>query len=185
MPDLVAAATRELATLIPRLDAALLRDHTGEHSKGHTDVVPFNPDVLAAIELVRRDIPAVTEHACWVVQERWTPRDVPRCLLALPRLASRMHTMALAAELDSLRGDARRWLVEVKLALGLRTRDVPVGAVCPACGDGWLFAAGQEAFLRGARVEWVSAGRIFCTACTAVWGIAEWPHLGRVLAAAT
>lgn len=196
--------TRELAALWPALAAALARDTAAlEMPGGHTwaAATVVNADVLAAMITLSRDIPAVTAWACDQTGEPPQRRDLPGCLRALPRLASRLHDLDLVAAEKHVTGRARDWLRLTKRALGLRKPDIPLrdpdGRLCQCP---WaesrpdnhqdasvLIVAGDEGFLRagpdGFQVEWVLLGQIYCPAkeCGASWGPMQWRLLERML----
>lgn len=188
MANAVTAAAAELAVLFPHLASALTRDNTIEGHRGVTPGSIVNADVLHAMIVLKREVPSACQRACVLISEPWKSRPLDRCLVVLPRLHGRMRDLGLADAQRQLELAASHWVRVTKLALGLRNPDIPVGAACPACDQGDLYAAGQEGFLRkrdGAYVvEWISGGRIYCSHCAAGWTPAEWPHLGRVLAEA-
>jgi hypothetical protein len=185
-----AISTAELAALLPCLAGALRRDNTTMgRSRSVVPGVPVNSDVLHAMVTLHREVPDVTMAAAELAGEPWQRRTIAACLTAIPRLGARLHDLAMVdAERDLERG-VYRWTRVTKLALGLRTPDIPIGAPCPHCGhDGpGLMAVGSEGFMRrtghGLAVEWEHAGRVVCRECGAAWGVAEWPLLGRVLEA--
>jgi len=174
--------------LLPHLAGALSRDNTAaSRARSVTPGIPVNPEVLHAMVVLHREVPAVTMAACEATGEPWQPRPIPVCLTALPRLAQRLHDTGHPGDAMAVEGALRRWVRVTKQALGLRTPDLAIGAVCPVCGEGDLMAAGSEGFLRrtghGATVEWEHPGRVYCGVCVASWGVGEWPHLGRLLEA--
>jgi hypothetical protein len=191
-------ACAELAELCPVLPAALARDTgiDGGLPAAWGAVAVVNADVLAAIIMVEEDVPAAVRGACYAISEPWRHRDLQGCLRQIPRLASRMHDLGLAPDEKAIAWQAGGWLRVVKRALGLRRPDIDIGYDCPhaeTCPevhhDGCaLLAAGDEGFLRhapdGLRVEWVHTPRIYCQGCDASWTLEQWPHLGRLLAAA-
>jgi hypothetical protein len=182
----VTTITTELAALLPCLAGALRRDTVLASRGGSTSASLVNADVLHAMEVLHRDIPAVTRVACEAAGEPWQPRTVPACLIAIPRLESRLRAVERRAEAFQLEDAVHGWVRVTKQALGLRTPDIPLGETCPECHQGGLIAAGQEGFLRktpghGITVEWETAGRIYCTWCGYAWPMAQWPFLGRRL----
>src|SRR6266568_2986011 len=191
----------ELAVLWPALAAALERDTAADGTVpggalGSAAVV--NTDVLAAMILLSRDVPAVTRAACEAAGEPWQPRPVQTCLRALPRLAERLGHLGMAGAAQTLEGAVWDWLRVTKRALGLRRPDIPVGFACPWAASApedhaegrMLLCAGDEGFLRpgpgGMAVEWVTSGQIYCPAraCGASWPQGQWRLLGRMLGAA-
>lgn len=183
----IAELAAELASLYERLPEAIEKDNTGEGGiKAIAAGVPVNAEVLHAIVTLHREIPAATMAAAERVGEPWQHREIPECLIAIPRFAARMHDLAMAKDERFIEDAVRYWLRTVKLALNLRTRDMPIGAACPRCGEGKLFAAGSEAFARQKRdevtIEWEHAGLIFCSfSCSPPWPESEWTFLGRQL----
>ena len=177
----------ELATLIPRLAEALPRDNTTAGRSGNpAGSVPYNPDVMHAIETLTRHIPETTEWACNTIHQPWQPRPPLTCLVAIPRLGERMHNLGLATEEARLEHDAHWWLRTVKLALIIRLPDFPVpgGWCCPLHDEPMpLMVVGAERFLRpdGMPGELTHPGLIRCGLCGESWPYALWPHLGRML----
>lgn len=198
MPPDIDGTIAELAALWPALAAALERDTArGETTPGTIwgAITVVNPDVLAAILTLDQDVPAAVRWACDDISERWRPRPLNGCLHQVPRLAARMHALGHISAEQDLTWQAGGWLRMVKRALGLRRPDITIGFACPYAqarpqdhdAAPLLYAAGAEGFLRpdrdGLRVEWVTSGLIYCAgpACTAEWGPAQWPLLGRLL----
>jgi len=196
--DLVRDNCAELAELCPVLPAALARDTGGggELPVAWGAIAVVNADVLAAIIMVEEDVPAAVRDACQAISEPWRHRDLQGCLRQIPRLHGRLHDLGMVSEEKTIAWQAGRWLRTVKRALGLRRPDIGIGYDCPSA-DGYpelhqggcaLLAAGDEGFLRhapdGLRVEWVHTPRIYCLGCDASWTLEQWPHLGRLLAAA-
>jgi hypothetical protein len=185
-----AAACAELATLTPMLPPALRRDTIGggRYGRLETSLSLVNTDVLSVMILLRAEIPAATMTASRYVGEQWIPRALPACLIALPRLAARMQALNLVTRVTQLDTLTRGWVRQTKAALGLRTPDLALGAVCPECQyndppHGQLYMAGSEGFIRpGPTVEWVTSGRVYCRQCGAYWVRGEWELLIRVLA---
>jgi hypothetical protein len=192
---MIADTAAELADLWPALAAALERDTVTDTGTTHSwaAAVVVNADVLAAMLTIDQEIPQAARLACEAVGEPWQHRDLDACLLALPRLADRLHNLGMLAGERHLCAQCAGWLRLVKRALGLRRPDVPVGYACPRTdtfpedhADGCaLIWAGDEGFLRqfqgGLRVEWVLQDRIYCAGCGAAWGYREWHHLGMLL----
>ena len=184
----LAARAGELAALLPALAAALQRDSAPGGSRGVLSAGGVvNPDVLHALEVLHREIPRAAQAACEATGEPWHHRPLGTCLIALPRLHGRLTTLSLPGEARRLESAAGRWLRTVKLALGLRTADVPIGFDCPLHEEPWpLVMLGSEAFVRedGTGVTWLHDGRIWCQACDQTWPVWQWRHLGRLLATA-
>jgi hypothetical protein len=189
-----AAACAELAQLTPMLAPALRRDTTGSGRYGRLEptLTLFNTDVLAVRIMLLHHVPATAMRACQLVNEPWPTagRTYGACLTALPRLAARMQAIGLAARVTQLDTITRGWVRQTKLALGLRTPDLPLDATCPECqlGDpphGQLLMAGSEAFINtgtsGPPLNWVTSGRVYCPQCSAYWVRGEWELLIRVL----
>jgi hypothetical protein len=185
----VTAITSELAGLIVHLSEALHRDNTTEgRLAGILAGLPVNGDVLHAMVTLHREVPVTTRRAGELAGEPWQMRDLGGCLLALGRFIDRIYQIGPPGDAMALEDQVHWWVRVTKIALGLRTPDIPLPrCVCPVCTHGRLFAAGSEGFLRenshGVTVEWEQAGRVYCTACTAVWSIGQWPLLGRMLEA--
>lgn len=181
--DLVQACT-DLAEHITQLPAALTRDNTPGNARSILSAgAVYNPDVLNAIEVCHREIPATRAEACRLLGEPCPPRPVTTCLRALPRLASRLHDLAQIAAERRIEADIARWTRTVKFALGLRTRDTPIGWDCPHHDEPCQLAAvGAEGFIRDdGTVHWEHAATIWCSLCGASWPEMQWNHLGRIL----
>ena len=193
----LAETCAELASLWPALATALARDSGGDGGTSHTwaAVTVVNADVLTAMLTLGREIPETIRYACEAIGEPWQHRDLAGCLRQVPRLAGRMHDLGLIANEKTLTRLAGEWLRTVKRALGLRRPDLAIGYDCPYAASipeqhtagRMLLAAGDEGFLRprpdGLQVEWVHSPVIYCQGCSASWGLAQWPHLGRMLEA--
>lgn len=183
----LAARTAELAALLPALAAALQRDSAPGSSRGVLSCGGVvNPDVLHAIIMVRAEVPAACARACALTGEPWHRRPLGTCLRALPRFAGRLEAIGMPGAANRLDADAARWLRIAKLALGLRTPDVPIGFGCPLHDDpSPLVMLGSEGFVRGdGTVAWAHDGRIWCRQCDETWPVWQWRHLGRMLASA-
>jgi hypothetical protein len=191
-----AAACAELAQLTPMLAPALRRDTTGSGRRGGLEgsLSLFNADVFAAGFTLSRQVPAVTMRASELVAEPWpaSGRSFGACLIALPRFASRMTVLGLAVPVRQLDNITRSWVRMVKAALGLRTPDLALGAICPECllsdpPHGLLYMAGSEAFINtsptGPPLTWVTSGRVYCRQCDAGWAESEWGLLERMIRA--
>ena len=180
--------TAELAALLPRLPGAIERDNTGlSRSAAVSAGLPVNPDVLHAIILLHREIPLAAMRAAALAGEPWHPRPVKTCLRAIDRFTARLYDLGQPLDALGIEDDVRRWTRVTKLALGLRTPDIPIGALCPVCAGAGLLAAGSEGFVRrnghAVVVEWEHAGRVYCPAGGESWAMGEWPLLGRLLEA--
>jgi hypothetical protein len=177
-------ACADLAALMAALPAALIRDNTP--SDGRTVLSAggvVNPDVLHAMLTLAAEIPATRAAACDLTGEPCPRRPLATCLRALPRLASRLHDLAQIAAEKRVEADISHWTRLVKLALGLRTRDTPIGWDCPLHDDpSPLVSVGSEGFIRDdSTVYWQHAGEIWCAHCGATWPEMQWGHLGRIL----
>jgi hypothetical protein len=118
----------ELAALIPALIPALSRDSLP--SDGRTALsagTVVNPDVLHAMIILADEIPAACAAACEVTGEPWQHRPSAICLRAIPRLHHRLTALGMPAAASDLETGMHHWTRMVKLALGLRTPDIPVG----------------------------------------------------------
>jgi hypothetical protein len=177
-------ACADLADLLPALIPALSRDNTpGDARTILSAGGVVNTDVLHAMLTLSREIPATRAQACQLTGEPCPPRPVATCLRALPRLASRLHDLAQIAAEKRVGQDVERWTRLVKLALGLRTRDLPIGWNCPLHPEpAPLVSVGAEGFIRpDGTVHWQHAATIWCHLCGATWPEMQWPHLGRIL----
>jgi hypothetical protein len=191
----IADTVAELAGLWHALAAALARDTAtpdGPAPRQWSAAAVVNPDVLTAIMVLDRELPAAVHAACQDIGERWRPRDTDGCLLQLPRLAGRMRDLGHVAAEQHLTWQAAGWLRMVKRALGLRKPDVPLGHACPRAGTypechphaSELIWAAPEGFLNpdgdgGLQVEWVGTERVYCASeeCGAWWPHTQWTHL--------
>jgi hypothetical protein len=132
MSDDLGHACAELAALIPALVPALSRDSI--HSDGRTSLSAgsaVNPDVLHAMIILAAEIPAACAAACEVTGEPWQPHPSAICLRAIPRLHHRLTALGMAVAASDPETGVHHWTRLVKLALGLRTPDLPVGSDCP------------------------------------------------------
>jgi hypothetical protein len=128
MSDDLRHACAELAALIPALIPALSRDSVP--SEGRTALSAggaVNPDVLHAMISLAAEIPAACAAACEVTSEPWQHRPSAICLRAIPRLHHRLTALGKPAAARDLETGVHHWTRMVKLALGLRTPDIPVG----------------------------------------------------------
>jgi hypothetical protein len=177
-------ACADLAHLIPALIPALTRDNT----PGNTRTIlsaggVVNTDVLHAMLTLRDEIPRIRAEACDILSEPYPPRPVLTCLRALPRLASRLHDLGHISREKQIEHAVSRWIALTKLALGLRTRNQPIGWNCPLHAEPCeLVSLGSEGFLRDDQsVHWEHAATILCQLCGATWPEMQWNHLGRIL----
>jgi hypothetical protein len=128
MSDDLGQACDELAALIPALIPALSRD--SNPSDGRTALAAggaVNPAVLHAMIILAAEIPAACAAACEVTSEPWQHRPSAICLRAIPRLHHRLTALGMPAAARDLETGVHHWTQMVKLALGLRTPDIPVG----------------------------------------------------------
>ena len=128
MSDDLRHACAELAALIPALIPALSRDSIPPDGRtGLSAGRAVNPDVLHAMINLAAEIPAACAAACEVTGEPWQPRPSAICLRAIPRLHHRLTALGMPAAACDLETDIHHWTRMVKLALGLRTPDLPAG----------------------------------------------------------
>jgi hypothetical protein len=183
-PD-IADRADELAGLIPALVPALTRDNAppgGRAVLSAGGVV--NADVLHAMIMLRAEVPACCATACAVTGEPWRPRPVGTCLRALPRFHDRLLALGEPSRARRIESALERWMRAVKLALGLRIPDTPIGFGCPLHEEpSPLVMLGSEGFMTGATVTWQHDGRIWCRACGESWPVWQWRHLGRLISA--
>jgi len=128
MSDGLGPACAELAALLPALIPALSRDSVP--SGGRTALSAgkaVNPDVLHAMVILAAEIPAACAAACQVTGEPWQPHPSAICLHAIPRLHHQLAALGMPAAASDLETGVHHWTRMVKLALGLRTPDIPVG----------------------------------------------------------
>ena len=86
-----------------------------------------NPDVLHAMTVLAAEIPAACAAACEVAGEPWQHHPSAICLRAIPRLHHRLTALGMPAAATDLETGMHHWTRLVKLALGLRTPDIPAG----------------------------------------------------------
>jgi hypothetical protein len=136
--------------------------------------------------MLRAEIPAAAQAACEATGEPWRHRPMGTCLIALPRLHGRLLAISQPGEARRVESAVERWMRAVKLALGLRVPDTPIGYDCPLHEEpSPLVMIGSEGFLRpGNTVSWQHDGRIWCRACGEQWQVGQWPLLGRMLSTA-
>ena len=128
MSDDLGHACAELAALIPALIPALSHDSLPpDRRTGLSAGTAVNPDVLHAMIILAAEIPAACAAACEVTGEPWQPRPPAICLRAIPRLHHRLTALGMPAAASDLETGMHHWTRMVKLALGLRTPDIPVG----------------------------------------------------------
>ena len=77
------------------------------------------------------EIPAACAAACEVAGEPWQHHPSAICLRAIPRLHHRLTALGMPAAASDLETGMHHWTRLVKLALGLRTPDIPAGRDCP------------------------------------------------------
>ena len=132
MSDDLGHACAELAALIPALVPALSRDSIPPGGRaGLSAGSAVNPDVLHAMTVLAAEIPAACAAACQVTGEPWQHRPSAICLRAIPRLHHRLTALGMPAAATDLETGVHHWTRMVKLALGPRTPDLPVGRDCP------------------------------------------------------
>ena len=122
--DDLGPACAELAALIPALIPALSRDSAPSALSAGRVV---NPDVLHAMIILAAEIPAACAAACEVTGEPWQHHPSAICLRAIPRLHHRLTALGMPAAASDLETGVHHWTQMVKLALGLRTPDIPAG----------------------------------------------------------
>ena len=121
-------ACAELAALIPALIPALSHDSLPpDRRTGLSAGTAVNPDVLHAMIILAAEIPAACAAACEVTGEPWQHRPPAICLRAIPRLHHRLTALGMPAAASDLETGIHHWTRMVKLALGLRTPDIPAG----------------------------------------------------------
>ena len=186
MDDLTSACA-DLGALFPALTEALTRDNAPADSRSVLSAGGVvNADVLHAMLTLAAEIPAARAAACDLAGETHQPRPPLTCLRAIPRLHGRLRALSLPGAAARLEDDIRRWTRLTKLALGLRTPDMPIGWDCPYHRDepAALIAIGSEGFLRDdLTILWQYAATIWCPLCGASWPESQWMHLGNVLVA--
>ena len=77
--------------------------------------------------ILAAEIPAACAAACEVTGEPWQHRPSAICLRAIPRLHHQLTALGMPAAARDLETGVRHWTRMVKLALGPRTPDIPVG----------------------------------------------------------
>ena len=128
MSDDLGPACAELAALIPALIPALSRDSIPPGRRTALSAgSAVNPDVLHAMIILAAEIPAACAAACEVTGEPWQHHPSATCLRAIPRLHHRLTALGIPAAATDLETGMHHWTRLVKLALGLRTPDIPAG----------------------------------------------------------
>jgi hypothetical protein len=128
MSDDLGHACAKLAALIPALIPALSRDSAPAHGRTALSAgKAVNPDVLHAMIILAAEIPAACAAACEVTGEPWQHRPSAICLRAIPRLHHQLTALGMPAAASDLETGVHHWTRMVKLALGLRTPDIPAG----------------------------------------------------------
>ena len=185
-PDITDRAD-ELTGLIPALAEALERDNAPAGGRAVLSAgAPYNLDVLAAGLLLRAQVPAEAAAAAGLCGEPWHSRPLDTCLRALPRFHGRLLVIGFPSGAKRIESSVERWLRAVKLALGLRIPDTPVGYDCPLHDEpSPLVMLGSEGFIRddGTTVTWQHDGRIWCRLCGESWPVVQWRMLGRLISA--
>lgn len=188
----------ELLILWPHLAAALERDAGSAQdervSGGGGFGLPVNADVLHALHLLETDLPDLAAWAAEIVAEAPVKRGVEGHLRHLPRLHERMLVTAAVPEAAHLAARLHALLRLVKIAVGLRTADRPLGQPCPLHDDPLtqLLIPGDEGVLRYRRldrdgqpvapaVEWMRSDCTLCRHCEAAWAPSQYLLLGRLL----
>lgn len=190
----------ELTILWPHLAHALERDagtSTEPIVSGGADPafgLPVNADVLGALATLGAEVPALAYWAAGVVAEAPEVRSVDGHLRHMPRWHERMLVTAAINDAAQLAAALRSMLRQVKLSLGLRTPDRPLGQYCPMHDEPLreLIAPGNEAKLRYSRldrdgqpiqvaVEWTRHDSAGCRFCGASWAPSQYLMLGRLM----
>jgi hypothetical protein len=188
----------ELLILWPNLAPALERDAgvaEGERVSGSTGIgLPVNADILHALQLLEREVPALAAWAAGVIAEPAAARTVDGHLRHFPRMHERMLVTAAIAEAGQLAARLHALLRLVKLAVGLRTADRPLGHSCPLHDDPIhpLIIPGDEGVLRYRRLDregqpvapavaWRRSDCTLCRHCGASWAPSQYLLLGRLL----
>jgi hypothetical protein len=128
MSDDLGHACAELAALIPALIPALSHDSIPPDGRTAPSAgSAVNPDVLHAMIILAAEIPAACAAACEATGEPWQHHPSAICLRAIPRLHHRLTALDMPAAATNLETGVHQWTRMVKLALGLRTPDLPVG----------------------------------------------------------
>jgi len=121
MSDDLGHACAELAALI----TALSRDSAPHGRAGRSAGRAVNPLVLHAMTVLAAEIPAARAAACQAAGEPWQHHPPAICLRAIPRLHHRLTVLGMPAAATDLETGVQHWTRMVKLALGLRTPDLP------------------------------------------------------------
>jgi len=82
------------------------------------------------------EIPAACAAACEVTGEPWQHHPSAICLRAIPRLHHRLTALGMPAAATDLETGMHHWTRLVKLALGLRTPDIPPAGTKPLITGG-------------------------------------------------
>jgi hypothetical protein len=127
MSEDLGPACAELAALIPALIPALSRDTPPDGRTGLSAGSAVNPDVLHAMTVLAAEIPAACAAACEAAGEPWQHHPSAICLRAIPRLHHRLTALGMPAAATDLETGMHHWTRLVKLALGLRTANLPAG----------------------------------------------------------
>jgi hypothetical protein len=128
MSDDLGPACAELAALIRALIPALSRDSIPPGRGAALSAgSAVNPDVLHAMIILAAEIPAACAAACEVTGDPWQHHPSAICLRAIPRLHHRLTALGIPAAATDLETGMHHWTRLVKLALGLRTPDIPAG----------------------------------------------------------
>jgi hypothetical protein len=127
MSDDLGPACAELAALFPALIPALSRDSIPPPGRrtALSAGSAVNPDVLHAMIILAAEIPAACAAACEVTGDPWQHHPSAICLRAIPRLHHRLTALGIPAAATDLETGMHHWTRLVKLALGLRTPDIP------------------------------------------------------------
>ena len=137
MSDDLGHACAELAALIPALVPALSRDSIPPGGRaGLSAGRAVNPDVLHAMTVLAAEIPAACAAACEVAGEPWQHRPPAICLRAIPRLYHRLTALGMPAAATDLETGVHHWTRLVKLALRLRSPDLPPAGTKPLITGG-------------------------------------------------
>lgn len=188
---------QELRILAPALSEALERDQgapTGERVSSSAGLaLPINADVLQALRTLNRGLPAVTQRAAEVLGEAFVARDIAGHLRHLARLHERLLAVAAVDEAVRLVVGVDAVLFAVKLAIGLRLPDRPIGHDCPMHDQDRteLVKPGDIGYLRYDRlvagvpvaptVTWVPADVVLCRTCAGSWVPAQYDLLSRMI----